>query len=581
MKKLFFTGIVCLFLTGALFPQYQSDYKNGLNSIKAAEIKSNLEFIASDSLKGRFTGSKENLITAFFIANKFKEYGLKELIRPGRRQPIVQDDDEVVVPLDIKTEDQNIYNGYLQNFTVEASKLSDNLSLSLSSVQGDAVVQNSYQFGIDFLVQDKTYKDLDITAPVVFAGFGIPTGEKGYNDLIDESGKEIDVKNKIVLIMDGFPNEKDTSGIFAKGHKPLYKNPLRKAEALAEKGALAVLVMLRPTDEPLTLKYDNLMNAFGSVSYHIPEQLMKGIPIFYVNKEVAENIFNGTGKKINTVIENINKTLKPSPFEIKGKKISFSVKYINNVIKTQNVIGFIEGTDPVLKDEVVVMGAHYDHVGLGTYGAMHKEDKGKIHNGADDNGSGTCGLIELAEAFKKSPPKRSILMIAFSAEELGILGSKYYVYYNPILPLEKTTAMINLDMIGRNDIDELSIGGAFYSKDIKTIFEEANKEIGFELYYNTGLLQYASDQGFFLRSKIPVGFLFAGLHDDYHTPKDKVEKINFDKIEKAARLAFLTGSIIGNTDKKPSYQELNMQERIDLVKESIERQKKHKEKLKN
>ena len=278
-----------------------------------------------------------------------------------------------------------------------------------------------------------------------------------------------------------------------------------------------------------------------------------------------------------TSLRNINAALKPSAFEIKGKKISFSIRYINEIIKTQNVIGFIEGSDPVLKNEVVVMGAHYDHVGLGIYGAMHKTDKGKIHNGADDNASGTCGLIELAEAFAKSPPKRSVLMIAFSGEELGILGSKYYVYYNPILPLEKTIAMINLDMIGRNEKNELSIGGAFYSKDMKTIVEEANKEIGFELFYNTGLLQYASDQAFFLRSKIPVAFLFSGLHDDYHTPADKMEKLDVDKIEKVTKLAFLSGSLIGNSDKKPAYYELGMQERIDLVKESFDRQKNHKE----
>jgi hypothetical protein len=578
MKKLFFTGVICFFITGAYFPQYQSGYKEGINSISTLEIKKNISFLASDSLKGRFTGSNENLVAALFIANKFKEYGLKEIL-PQRIKYRNDDDEEVGFPGIIKIEDHDMYKGYLQNFIVESSRLSDDISLSIKSTLDQTVIETKFQYGTDFLIQNKTVKDEDISAPLVFAGFGIPYGENGYNDLIDDQGKEINVKNKIVILMDGFPGERDSTGIFTKSRKPLYRNPLRKAEALAEKGALGIIILQKSDDEPLSIKYENLAKSFKNRFYHLPEQVIKGIPIIFVNRQVSEKLFFGTGLKLYDIIDKINSSMKPAPFEIEGKKISFSIRYQNELIKTQNVIGFVEGTDSLLKKEVIVVGAHYDHVGLGEYGAMDRKLIGQIHNGADDNASGTCGLIELAEALSKSHPKRSILFIAFSAEELGLLGSKYYASFNPVIPLSRTTAMLNLDMIGRNEKDVLWVGGVFYSEDMKSIVEKANIETGFKLLYNTGLLTNASDQAYFFRYKIPAVFFFAGLHDDYHTPRDKVEKLDCTKIENTAKLAYLTACIIGNREQKPEFKELNMEQRIKLVKESSDKQKKIKEHL--
>jgi Zn-dependent M28 family amino/carboxypeptidase len=207
---------------------------------------------------------------------------------------------------------------------------------------------------------------------------------------------------------------------------------------------------------------------------------------------------------------------------------------------------------------------------------MRQEDKGKIHNGADDNASGTCGVIELAEAFSKSRPKRSIMFIAFTAEENGLIGSKYYVYEQPLKPLDKTIAMLNLDMISRNNEKLLWIGGAFYSDDLRMLAEKANKEVGFELFYNVGLLTNASDQAAFLRRKIPALFFFAGDHEDYHTPEDDIEKVNLNKIQKVCKLVYLTAEEISNREEKPVYESLTMEERSDLVKDSISRQKLYK-----
>ena len=155
-----------------------------------------------------------------------------------------------------------------------------------------------------------------------------------------------------------------------------------------------------------------------------------------------------------------------------------------------------------------------------------------------------------------------------------MLGSKHYVYQNPLFPLEKTVGMINLDMISRNDKRIIWIGGPFYSSDMKLLVEEANKEIGFELLYNVGLYTFASDQAGFIRRNIPSVFFFAGDHDDYHTPNDDVDKCDFDKAESVSKLGYLSAWLLANQNSKPAYRALSMEEKTKLVKDSIEKQKK-------
>jgi Zn-dependent M28 family amino/carboxypeptidase len=288
------------------------------------------------------------------------------------------------------------------------------------------------------------------------------------------------------------------------------------------------------------------------------------------------DIFSNSGKNINEILKDIDKDLKPRSFEFVNTTLELKTSFDNKLIETQNVIGFLEGTDPVLKNEYVVVGGHYDHVGMGYFGAMDKANAGKIHNGADDNASGTAGVIELAEAFSKVKPKRSIIFIGFTAEEYGLLGAKYYAYQNPLYPLEKTVGMVNLDMISRNDIRMIWIGGVYYSSDMKLLVEEANKTIGFELFYNVGLYTFASDQGPFIKRNIPSIFFFAGDHEDYHTPSDDIDKVDFEKAEKVSKLAFLSTWLLANQENKPAYRALSIEEKTNLVKESSERYKKYK-----
>jgi hypothetical protein len=579
--KIFSRSVILFFIVGlsTIYPQYQAGYENALKTISEKELKENLSFLASDSLKGRPAGSDENLIAAMFIANKFKEYGLKGLVKSKFRLPAGEKNDEALV--EINLEDSKEFNEYFQGFSIQQSKLSGNNSFFVKSGFENGSIVKSFTYDVDFLLQFSNPENISVTAPVVFAGYGIDKGENGYNDYLDASGNEVPVKNKIVVIIDGFPQENDSLSTFSKSRNALYRNPVRKAEAAAKLGALAVIVVQSPfkTEPPLTIKYETINTNFKRQSFQLPEQKKDNIPIIYVNQQIAAELLSGY--KIKEKLDGIEKNLKPAAAAVEGKEVSFSINFETKILNTQNVIGLIEGTDPDLKDEYVVVGAHYDHVGLGYYGAMFKTNIGKIHNGADDNGSGTAALIELAEAFSKAPPKRSILFIAFSGEENALLGSKYYVNHQPLKPLDKTTAMLNLDMVGRNEDKLLWIGGGFYGDDIRKIVEKANGNIGFEVLYNTGLLSYASDHGPFLRKKIPAAFFFTGMHDQYHAPEDDVDLINFPKLTNVTKLAYLTGSLIGNSEDKPVYRELSSDEKAELVKESLSRQYKYRPKNNN
>lgn len=582
VKKLALSSMCAILMSGSvIFSQIPEGYKSGLTTITKKEIKENLSFLASDSLKGRPAGSEENLIAAMFIAEKFQKYGLKPLLKSRKHIPKKKEaqlnsiDDDTEVILDIV--DQSAYEVYFQKFNLVKSRLGENNSLKIFSNPENSTLETKYRYREDFLIQYRSTDDILIKAPVVYLGYGIDKGENGYSDYVDSTNKPIDIKNKIVMIVDGFPQENDSTSEFCKSKNSMYRSARRKADIAKEKGALAVLILNSPfkIDPPLASIFGHSLE---KDNYILPDMVRNEIPMFYLTTNVINGIFKDTGTKLKNLIKKTDEDLKSHSFELSGKNIELAVSFSTKVINTQNVAAFLEGTDPVLKNEVLVLGAHYDHIGLGYYGAMDNKLKGQIHNGADDNASGVAGLIETAEAFSKNPPKRSILFLAFSAEENGIHGSRYYVNAQPLKPLEKTIAMINMDMIGRNESTTLSIGGAFYSKDLISTVELANNEVGFkDLFYNMGLLSMASDQAHFLRKEIPSIFLFAGMHDDYHMPSDKIDKINFEKIEKAAKLAYLTGWIVSNSNEKPAYQSVSMEDRAEIVRESMERQKKYKE----
>lgn len=230
----------------------------------------------------------------------------------------------------------------------------------------------------------------------------------------------------------------------------------------------------------------------------------------------------------------IDKKMIPRSFPLHNRKISMGIFFRNEPVSANNIAAKVRGSDPKLKEEVVIVGAHYDHMG--------KDNRGRVYGGADDNASGTAGVMELARAFRnlKKKPKRTILFILFTAEEKGLLGSKYYVE-NPLFPLEKTVAMINLDMIGRNDMDQISIIGRYQYPKLFSIFDSTNREtVNFDLNFAVEEFIRQSDHFPFMRKDIPTVFFNSGMHDELHQPEDTVGLIIPEKTEKATQLIFLS-----------------------------------------
>jgi Zn-dependent M28 family amino/carboxypeptidase len=242
----------------------------------------------------------------------------------------------------------------------------------------------------------------------------------------------------------------------------------------------------------------------------------------------------GENNSLRRLQEEIDKTLKPRSFALAGKKIFLEIQFESKAVDAHNIVAKVEGSDPELKEEVVIVGAHYDHEG--------KDNHGDVYPGANDNASGSAAVLELARAFRElePKPKRTILFILFTAEEKGLLGARYYVD-NPLFPLDKTLAMIDLDMIGRNNVDQLSVVGKYQYPQLYRIAEVINQNTAnFELNSNVDAFIRNSDHFPFMRKKIPSLFFNSGEHEDLHTPRDTVGLIDAEKAEKATQLVFLS-----------------------------------------
>jgi len=455
------------------------------SQIAQPDLYKHLSFLASDELKGRGTGTPENDLAAEYIAKFFKRVGLQPKGSNGYYQPFK-------VTTDLELKKNNSLEIYVNNekINIELKKDYQPTGFSASGLaEGD----------------------------VVFAGYGIEAEELGYNDFTD-----IDLKDKIALIMRYSPE----------GDKPDSKFGFKvqsnfKVSAAKNKGAKAVILFTGPN----TVENDKLISLVPD-----PASMNAGIPVVSISTEKAKEIFDKAGLNLLQIQKQIDSTQTPKSFAFENVKTRLQVELKPIVKETRNVIGFLEGNDPQLKEEIIVVGAHFDHLGMGGRGSLSPSKEPQIHNGADDNGSGTTGMLELAEYFasKKSELKRSILFIAFSGEELGLLGSKFFVD-NPTIPLNKVVAMINMDMIGRLNENKLTIYGTGTSPRWKPLLNKLNSDSTFKFNFIDGGFG-PSDHSSFYAKNIPVLFFFTGTHQDYHKPSDDVDKINFPGMEKVLNL---------------------------------------------
>ncbi len=493
------------------------------SSITAADLKMHLSFLASDELGGRYTLSQGNLIAARYLASRLEHYGYHGAAEGGS---FFQK-----VPLSYNNVD------------------SENTKLSLTVGGG----KKEFKYADDFAAQSPV--NTNLSGDLVFVGYGVSSPGNNHDDYAN-----VDVKGKIVVIL-GIEN-------------PLKNVKLSEDEhgekAAIKHGAIGGIAIV-----------PNLLSMWPRVKMFATRQGAslppKGaeagskFPAVLAGPALVKALAEAMGKEEAFFTKASGDAFKPMAIPAKAA-LNMSVE-VKEAPPAQNVAGILEGSDPKLKDQYVVFSAHYDHLQTGK--------NGEIYNGADDDGSGTVAVLEIAEALSISPrPKRSILIIFHTGEEMGLLGSSYNTDYKPVVPLEKLVADFNIDMIGRTrtpddskpsdkeltDKDSVYIIGADkLSTELNKISEQTNKDtahMNFDYTYNDEnhpqRFYYRSDHYNYAKHGIPIIFYFTGVHEDYHRPTDDVDKIDFQKMERITRMVFATGWRVANldhrlvVDKKPA-----------------------------
>ena len=450
----------------------------------AERIQADINYLASPQMKGRDTGSPENDRAAKYIADEFQRVGLDPLAEDGSKH------------------------SYFQFFTVTVgAKLGSHNRLQVE--RGSE--HQALRLATDF--QPFNYSESgEARLPVVFAGFGITAAEYHYDDY-----QGLDVKDKAVLVFRNEPQKDDPNSVFD-GRQPTSHSALVNKAINARNHGARALILVNDTPEP---GEEDRLIPFDSLSG--PQN--PGILLMQVTRSVADAWLAPSGKSLAGLQKSIDEKLEPQSLALDGLTVDLRVDVDHIHARTQNVAGVLRGSDPQSSAEAVVVGAHYDHLGLGRHDALDPGEAGKVHPGADDNASGTAAVMELARllAARRAELKRSVIFLTFSGEELGLLGSEYYAAH-PLWPLDKTVAMLNLDMVGRVRDSKLFVGGTGTSPAFPRILEAANTT---GLHLESSRSGYgASDHTSFYVKDIPVLFFFSGLHPDYHRASDTPDKID-------------------------------------------------------
>ena len=475
-------------------------------------MQQTINYLASDALQGRGTPGPGLDSAGNYIARQFELSGIKPL-----------------------------KGNYFQDIQFCYYDLGNDLFLSMVK---DLQTIN-FELKKDFIPYDFS-GSLPAEGAMVFAGYGITAPEYNYDDY-----KDIDVEHKIVVILRQEPGQTDSAQTKFKGVELSHYSWLEEKQKTArDHGAAGILVISGPlnfaSQQPSGYPWPTLSDTLPK--FPLPMRYCgsqtENIPMVSVGESIIRELF-GSVDTLKRLQQHIDHDMQPHSFEIAGKTLVMNINLTDRPIGGRNVIGFIEGADPILKNEAVVVGGHYDHLGLRK---ERKPGADSVYNGADDNASGTSGMLAVARSFASmpAPPKRSIIFMAFAGEEMGLLGSETYVR-NPLWPLGKTVAMFNLDMISRNSPDSLEIIGARQNPGLVKIIRKQNKETGFILAESKDKeMDEGSDHYSFFEKGVPAVFFFAGLHKDYHKVTDEADKIDAGKAARVARLAFLTAWTAAN-----------------------------------
>ncbi|MCK5067468.1 MAG: M20/M25/M40 family metallo-hydrolase [Bacteroidales bacterium] len=503
--------------------------KTGMQSITPGDLKMHMLFLASDELEGRDTGEPGLQVAARYLAVQAEHLGL--------------------VPADA---DQD----FLQPYIIR-EKAYDRENSHVTITMADSVsVVNRHSFYIFPAPQgDLTV----IEGEVVFAGYGINDEKNNYNDF-----ENIDITDKVVLIMNRAPmNEEGTETQFDNNKWSSMQNFQYKMQYIYSQEPRAVLIVMDPKSgmqsiedvNPAIAKY---LSKSRSLKTEEEESTVQGKRpgMVLIHRSVADQLLEASGKTLKDLQLEIDRNLAPQSFLLEACKVKIELNMATTDLVVYNVFGLIEGSDPVLKDEVVIYTAHYDHLGT--------DGEGSVFNGADDNASGSVALIEIAEAFmkEKKRPKRSIGILWVSAEEIGLFGSQYFADH-PLVSSENMAAVINLDMLGRTKTEEdvqskrhgltiqggdsVKVIGGLQSKVLMDINKKSLNEMGLVGNYEYNDTRhpdryfYRSDHINFARKDIPVLYYTTGTHRDYHMLTDVEERIDYDKFLKMTRFCYKVG----------------------------------------
>jgi hypothetical protein len=494
--------------------------KAGLKSIQKNDLKAYMTFFSSDEMKGRETGTPSNDIAALYIKTNIMRLGLKPIPETGDYFQMIP-----FVSKKVITDE-----GYLK-------VISSNGELIHSS---DSVVLFEFPF-----------ETTEISEKVVFAGYGYADTVTGYDDL-----RDIDLKDKMVFMMTRNPDlvkmDEGKSMIQMRVEGPKFELILRNEPK-------ALFLVYDPKNMFRDPYESGICNLIPSEMVFLKNDSMplSTFQIGFLTQHTADMLLKPTGSTLRQMQDSINATNKPVSLEIPNITVTLRTAIGNREFTGKNVIGVIEGFDPELRNECIIYSAHFDHVGV--------NGKGEIFNGADDDASGSMALIEIAQAYTrlKKRPLRTIVFAWVTGEEKGLLGSRYYTE-NPVIPLKNTLVDINLDMIGRSKDPsdtgtfkgfELTVTkpgevlaySAHESSQIYEMLAEAAEKTGINVIDMGNDLQLgSSDHASFAEKGVPGLLIISGIHSDLHSTRDDVEKIDFEKMEKISRMAFLLGYDISN-----------------------------------
>jgi hypothetical protein len=508
-----------LFLFSYAAIDYPEEVLKTKNSITGKRLVSYIDFLASAYCRGRETGEKGMDVAMKYIATVLKGEDL---------------------------EPAGEFGSYFQSVRLKKVSLSEEIFLEIEERRSGVALIKEAKLEWDYLpVYISAEKE--VTAPLVFAGYGITAPEHKYDDYTN-----LNARGKVVLVMRHEPKENDPESPFEGIRLSNHGTLLSKILNAQKHGAVGILFATDPLNhkeltpsatqgtrwpslirERMKDEEDFKFMKFSPLMRIVGADFGVQIPAVAIDGKLADYLLGDEHSLIH-LQEDIDGKMMPRSFPITDKKITLAVNFKNESVDAFNILAKVEGSDSELKDEVVIVGAHYDHVG--------KDNRGRVYGGADDNASGSAGVMELARAFQslKEKPKRSILFILFTAEEKGLYGARWYVD-NPIFPLEKTVAMINLDMIGRNDVDQMSLIGRFQYPKLFTIIDTINREsVNFDLNFAVEEFIRQSDHFPFMRTNIPTVFFNSGMHETLHRPEDTADRIIPEKVQKATQLVFLS-----------------------------------------